>query len=52
MGQFFGFAVVWGMLCWIITIHYLSLWAIVAAPLLWLAGNSLRAQICTVDRDF
>jgi hypothetical protein len=50
IGQFFNLAIAWGMVCWIISIHYFSLWAIIAAPLLWLAGNALRAQFCTVAK--
>jgi hypothetical protein len=52
LAQFFWFGIVWGVLCWIITIPYFGLWALIAAPLLWLAGNGVRTLIFPVNRNF
>jgi hypothetical protein len=38
------------VLCWIITIPYFGLWAIVAAPLLWLADNGVRTLILPYNK--
>ena len=51
LAQFFWFGIVWGVLCWIITIPYFGLRAIVVAPILWLAGNFVRTLILPVNKD-